>query len=330
MLNYFKKALPGCIFAIAIIVCLLWIPAFLFPISGAEHIYDSYPMPLYGLVMNILGDNYTVNTLCAVMLMIANLILITYSDYEEFFINQKTFLPALFYVIINCAYPGNQVMNPVIVATLFLNCAFMRIMDSYKQSGVSSHFFDAALIIGIGSLFYANLIWYGLLIFIGIIVLRSFDIREFLSGIIGLVTPLGITIAIYYLTDQSIPSLFANYTANLFMDDGLPFMSVSSIIVFVLIGVFIVISIFNLIGGMNTKKIKVRKSFNMLMWTLAISVLLFVFSPSTSFEILWLLSFPCCFFLGHYFVYAKRQRLAGIMFDIIILSVCAIQIMRFF
>ena len=328
MLTFFKKSTPGCIFAITIILCLLWIPAFMFPRSGAEHIYNAYPMPLYELVIDLLGNNYFINTLFAILLMIANLILISFGNSNEFFFDQKSFLPALFYIIINSAYPGNQIMNPVIVATLFLNFALIRIMNSYKQPVVCSHFFDAGIIIGVGSLFYANLIWFGILIFIGMAVFRSFEIREFVSAIIGLFTPFGLTMAIYYLTDRDISSLFSNFAANLFMDEGLPFMSISSIIVYLIIGIILVLSIINLVGRVNTKKIKVRKTFTMLMWTLVISIILFVLSPAVSLDIVWIMALPCCFFLGHFFVYAKRNKLAEVLFDVILLSVFLVQLIR--
>ena len=41
---------------------------------------------------------------------------------------------------------------------------------------MAGNFFDAAILISTGSLFYANLIWFGLLVIIGIALIRTVDI----------------------------------------------------------------------------------------------------------------------------------------------------------
>ena len=63
--------------------------------------------------------------------------------------------------------------------------AIMRIMDGYHISGTAYNYFDAGLLISIGSLFYANLIWFGLLVIIGIALLRTGNLKEILISVLG-------------------------------------------------------------------------------------------------------------------------------------------------
>ena len=72
-------------------------------------------------------------------------------------------------------------------------------MESYRIPGIAYNFFDAGILIGIGSLFYANLIWFGLLLIIGIAILRTGNIKEIAISVIGLVTPYVMTFGIYYV-----------------------------------------------------------------------------------------------------------------------------------
>ncbi len=85
-----------------------------------------------------------------------------------FFIHERTFLPALIYILFGGFFPDHQLLNPVLPASIFLMLAVMRIMESYHITGTAYSYFDAGILISTGSLFYANLIWFGLIVIIGI------------------------------------------------------------------------------------------------------------------------------------------------------------------
>ena len=95
-------------------------------------------------------------------------------------------------------------MNPVIPASIFLMMAIMRIMDGYHKTGTAYNYFDAGLLISTGSLFYANLIWFGLLVIIGIALLRTGNLKEIVISIFGLLTPYLITFGLYYVASGKI------------------------------------------------------------------------------------------------------------------------------
>ena len=56
--------------------------------------------------------------------------------------------------------------------------AVIRIIDGYRKAGIANNFFDAGILISTGSLFYANLIWFGVLVIIGIALIRTVSISE--------------------------------------------------------------------------------------------------------------------------------------------------------
>jgi hypothetical protein len=77
---------------------------------------------------------------------------------------------------------------------------------------------------------------------------------------------------------------------------------------------------------MNTKKIKSRKTFSLLIWTFIISIVVYFAVPSVSIEITWLMGIPVSYFMAHYFVFVKKKLVPEILFSLFILFILFIQI----
>jgi hypothetical protein len=243
-----------------------------------------------------------------------------------FFINERTFLPALFYVLFGGFFPDQQLLNPVIPASIFLMFAVIRIMDGYHKTGTAYNYFDAGLLISTGSLFYANLIWFGLLVIIGIALLRTGNLKEIVISIFGLLTPYLITFGLYYVIGKDVWALLKLLGNNLFTRATYyPFPGLT-IVAMIFIGLLIFVSIIQLIKHMNTKKIKSRKTFSLLIWTLLISIIVYVVLPSASVEIVWLIGIPVSYFLTHYFVIVKKKLVPEILFSLLLVFILFIQI----
>lgn len=243
-----------------------------------------------------------------------------------FFIHERTFLPALFYVLFGGFFPDHQILNPVLPASIFLMLGIMRIMDGYHKSGVAYNYFDAGLLISVGSLFYANMVWFGLLVIIGIALMRTINLKEILISIFGLLTPYLITFGIYYVTGKDIGALWRVFGENLFVKATYyPFQPLT-IVALIFTGALLLISLLHLVNHMSSKKIKSRKTFSMMMWTFIISLIVYFAMPSVSVEIVWLASIPVSYFLTHYFVFVKKRLVPEILFSLIFVFILLIQI----
>ncbi len=62
---------------------------------------------------------------------------------------------------------------------------------------------------------------------------------------------------------------------------------------------------------MNSKKIKARKTFSVLLWGFFISLIIYFALPSVSVEMIWITAMPASYILAHYFVFAKKKIIAG-------------------
>jgi hypothetical protein len=330
LLKFFKGTGPGVIFLLIITFGLLWISAFLNPQLPGTNIYETRPMPLYSVVKFLIGSKPLPGVIFSFATLSIMLFLLVNFNTSVFFINERTFLPAVIYVIFSALFPENQVLNPVLPATLFLMLSFRRIMDSYRKPGIAFNFFDASVLISLGSLFYANLIWFGLLVLIGIALLRPGNITEISSALIGLVTPYILIFGLYYVLGKDLGVLLGDIRGNLFGDSqGYSFQRLT-IIVLIYSGLMILISTGYLLQGINSKKIKSRKTFYLLLWGFFLSLAVYFILPSVSVELVWITAIPVSYLLANYFVFVKKKIIPEIIFSGFCLLVLPIQLLYIF
>ncbi len=326
LLRQFKGTGPGTIFLISVTLLVVWASAFI-RLKGHFFLYfDLDPMPLYGILSDLIGTNPFPGVIFSLLLVSVMAFQMVNLNTNIFFINERTFLPALFYILISGLLPQYQLLNPAIFSAIFLMLAIRRIVDSYQVQGTAYSFFDAGLLIGTGSLFYANLIWFGLLVIIGILLLRTAIIKELVISVIGLVTPFILTFGIYYLSGKDLKDLSALMLYNIFGDQaGFSFTSLS-IIALILAGSSTLVSIVYLLRLVNTKKIRSRKTFSLLLWLFVITVVVYCVVPSVSVEIIWIAGIPVSYFWTHYFVFSKKKLIPEIFFSLLLILILIIQV----
>jgi len=315
LLKLFKGISPGVIFLIALTLGALWVSAFLNPQMPAPAVYETSPMPLYGIIKQVTGNNLLGGVIFSFLAVTILIFLLVSFNTSVFFINERTFLPALFYIQFSALFPQQQIMNPVIPASIFLMITLMRIMKAYRKQGTAFNFFDAGILISIGSLFYINILWFGLLLIIGIALLRTGNIKEIAISILGLLTPYILTIGLYYVLGKDIGAFLADINYNLFGKTSGYSFSKLTIIVVILTGIILLISTAFLLMRMSSKKIKSRKTFYLLLWALFISLVLYTLLPSVSVEIIWITSIPASYILAHYFAFVRGKIIPEIMFS---------------
>jgi hypothetical protein len=283
-------------------------------------------MPLYGLLKLAIYNSHNLGVILSFLIVCLISFLVVNFNTTVFFINERTFLPALIYILLGGFFPDHQLMNPVLPASIFLMLALYRIMDGFHKTGTAYNYFDAAVLISIGSLFYVNLIWFGLLVIIGIAIMRTWNLNEIVISIIGLLTPWFITFGLYYVIGKDVHGLMKLIGDNLFTRAiYYPFPKLT-IVALIFSGALMVVSLVHLIKLMNTKKIKSRKTFSLLIWSFIIAVIVYFAVPSVSIEITWLMGIPVSYFLTHYFVFVKKKLVPEILFSLFIIYILFIQI----
>ncbi len=329
LLKHFKRTGPLAILLISLVMVVLWISPII-RVSGRFSLYfDLDPMPLYGIISSITGTHPIPGILFSILLVSLMAFLVVNLNTVLFFINERTFLPALFYILISALFPQYQVMNPAFFGAVFLMLAIMRIMETYRIQGTAYNFFDAGLLIGTGSLFYANLIWFGAITISGIILLRALNLKEILLSILGLLTPFVLAAGFYYVSGKNPLDLLYLLDFNLFGRRAEFVFEPVTVIAILYTGAITLMALSHLFMIIGTKKIQARKTFSLLLWILLISVLIWFFVPSVSVEIIWIAAIPLSYYLSHYFIFLKKKLLPEILFTLFFLLIFFIQVWYF-
>jgi hypothetical protein len=193
MLRWISKSGTFIQFTIfAVILAMLWIPAFINPVPPVQTPSDG---PLYTLLVNWLHQ-YTILTVAvAIILVVSQAFILFYVYQANGFFGRSNFLPA---IIILLAYSWNsnfQTLHAALPAGIFIIIALNSIMVMYGQQAAYHQVFIAAFSIGIASLFYIPLSYLLLMIWFTLITYRISTWREYAVSVIGYTLPF-----IYYVS----------------------------------------------------------------------------------------------------------------------------------
>ncbi|HBC78293.1 MAG TPA: hypothetical protein DEO60_14590 [Bacteroidales bacterium] len=326
----FRETGPDVVILIGITLLLTWTGAILHPHLPADMGYDIKPMPLYGLLVSVTSFSPLFSVIVACLLVLLIAILLVNLNTSAFFISERNFFPALIYILLSCYFPKFQILNPALPAAPFLILGLRKIIESYKVQGTAFSLFDAGLLISTGCLFYASLIWFGLLLIIGIAVLRTGSIKEIIISVLGLAAPLFIVYGFFYVSGKDMDSMMSAITYNLFTKDGKLTLQVLTLVVLIISGVTVLISVTQLLLAINSKKIKSRKTFIILLWAILIVGGAAFLSDPVSAEIHWFAAIPASYFLTHYFVFSRRKLIPEIMLVALFMLTAVVQVANLF
>jgi hypothetical protein len=324
----FRETGPDVVILIGIILLLTWTGAFLHPQLPADLGFNIKPMPLFSLLLSFTSFSPLFSVIIACLLVLLIAVLLVNFNTSAFFISERNFLPALIYILLSCYFPQYQILNPALPAAIFLILGIRKIIESYKVQGTAFSLFDAGMLISIGSLFYASLIWFGLLLIIGIAILRTGSMKEVIISVLGLATPVFIVYGFFYVTGKDMESMLSAVSYNLFAKDGNVIIQLLTLIILIISGIIVLISVGQLLSAINSKKIKSRKTFILFLWTFLIIAGVYLLSDPVSEEILWLAMIPPSYFLSHFFVFSRRRLLPEIMLAALFLLAALAQVVN--
>jgi len=299
LLRVFKSIQPSIIFLIILITVGIWLNTFLNP-GNSNFYFNEHPMPLYGVLTNLVSPVSFLGTLITMIIWIIHGLLLVRLNTKFFFINERTYLPAAIFILSGCFIVDLQSLNPVIISSVFLLIAIERLIDSYRNTNISFSSFDAGLLIGTGALFYLNLGFFLLLVWIGLLILRPVNWREWVVPILGFCTPGFFTAVIYYLLYGDL-FLFI----GIIQDNLVPFEYDITQYHFYFLGylaLIVAFASFHIIRNRITIKIRSGKIFLILWWLFFISAIAFFFVPWASFEMIVFAFVPLSFLLTNYFL----------------------------
>jgi hypothetical protein len=318
MIRFFRGSGIGPIVLLTLSALALWIESFISP-SRLADVAGSEPMPLWGLINDALaGSPILAVTLSFALMLVVAIVMVRFNT-SIFFIPRRTYLPALMYVILYAIFPGAMVLNPALPAALLIVAGLWRMVSAYRINGMTFHFFDAALLISSAGMFYAGAVWVIILVFIGVMILRSPDARELAVMVVGALLPWIVLYAVWYVTGGSLKDLTEIIRHNLFVQAPSLHWGRTLVILLAVTGLNFLPAFIALAREMPTYKIRSRKTFELLVWMIALAAAAYIFVPGVSAEMNAITALPVALIMANYFAFTRRLTIAEIFFWLMVI-----------
>jgi hypothetical protein len=302
---------------ILLLLCIsLWGGTFSFvninteQITYKEHILYSY---FFGT-----GFSFFVNQIITLFVILLGSLFVNFLAIEQEITSKTNYLPSFFYILFSFSASSKSVVEPILVANLFILPALYFLINSYRKDYVLSEIFKSGIFIGLASFFCIHYILVFPLLFFALIILRPFNWREWIIMFVGLLTPLYLYVSVCYLT-----------TTDAFAVFGMMREAVSTIqkpiiseyyIAFILMTVLaIIFSLFHYLSKGFGGKVKTQKTKYVLLWMLGLCLLM-VFFEQVSDMILLSCIIPLSIFIGDYLSEIKQLKIANTLLVFFIAS----------
>ncbi len=226
------------------------------------------------------------------------------NDFSLIFKN--THLPSLLFVIITGIFPTFFTLDAAIIIIFLQLWIFIRLFNLYKTQQATMLTFDLGIIVSVASLFYFPAIAWIVLVWLALLIFRPFVWREWAASIFGAITPYLFVAFFYFWVNRWEDFIILwqplkNYwQINIFPrnSDYLPLLPMVLILI---------ISFNKLRENFYKNVVQVRKSQQLLIFSIIITAASFYIKPSFSINHFILLAVPFTVFLSYYFLVAKKQ-----------------------
>lgn len=234
---------------------------------------------------------------------------------------QRTFYTGLFYVLTGSLLKEYWNLSPQLLATTFLIIAFSRLFNSYKSQNRVDVILDSSLAIMVGALFYPPVVYLLFPAFIGVGMLRSFQLKErliFLTGA-GVIFFLA---WLYFFWNDSLDYFYEKQIATLgkFLTISEP-LGYKYFISLGFLGLFVASSLFNFGSFTSRKLIQVQKYTSILYWFFFCIIGFFFLQSNPGIQYFFLLT-PCLgIFLAFIFLSIKNKPIAELLHFAIVMLI---------
>jgi hypothetical protein len=326
LLKIFKGNQPALILIIPLVTGLLWIKTFIDP-SDIKMNFDLFEMPLWHFVDIHTAGLIIIRKIIALVLLIADSLWLSRISTKFILVQPRTYLPALFFGVICSGMVFLQDLNPAVFAVSFFIPAIDKMFASYKEENLSYKYFEAALLISVGSMFYSRAVLLMFILWTALAILRTPNWREWIISVIGFVLPYIFMTLILYLMDVNIQEYFSKIAANLKITRGVNFFDLFSILFYAFILFLVGISSLQMIRIYQGLKIYARMYYLVLFWMFILTLIFVIAFYNQSPELIYFLAIPVSYILTFYFYSLKLNWMGEILFTffIALAGLCVVQ-----
>lgn len=289
---------------------------------GAGLSYPAGPyegMPLYRLLASLIFSGAILQqTVGFAFILITGLYAVSMNT-RYLFLGSRSQMPFVFFVMMAGSRPGDSDIYPVLMALPFILWSVDRLISSYRVQKNAYHPFEAGLLIGVASFFYAPAMVFIILILVGVYLFRQAGLREYLLAITGYLLPFGFYFAGLFILDKPVDDAIRQIISCLLKPDREVFSLTEAIWTGCYFFVLLISSYF-MIFRFQTRKIIVRRSFTLFFWWFALTVTTYFLVPSAGKEIIVLPAVPVAYLFSEFYLNTQNKKWGEILLWLMVVS----------
>lgn len=317
MLKIFKNNNPLTLLLIPFIIAALQI------VNFTGNVNMQYPKEssfVFSSLRNLFSDYsffiFTEITTIITLSLISFLLIYIQNNLKIF--KQNSHLVAFLFIFIASAIFPLYKSFSLIIGLLFFTISFSLMLNTIRKQVAIFDFFNIGFLMSVGSLFYINFVWFILFIFVGLILLRPPEWREFISSIIGFLTPYIMLFLLFFLITGNF-TIIEITADSLFHYEAKEVLTNSALSFYIYIILLTVVTVFSISAYFYKLNVRIKSFLKLHVTIFIIATLLFLFSKSATNELIFLFSFSISTALAFLFNNSNRKILVEIAFDLIII-----------
>lgn len=313
MIRFFNVNNPSVIIFLFLYVLLLNAVMFFHPESfSVVNAQAPFSALFYQITGGLFGNNHYVLAIISIVLVFVQSLMINTLVNNVKLFSTGTYVPAIIYALLASLFREFLFPTPVLLATIFVILAIGKAVKLYKQHHCTGQIFDMGFLLGIASLFYMPFLLLILLLFISLLVMRSFNWREWVAGLLGFLSIYFLTATLYFLTDD-----LNHFVQQHFLSAGaVPVVFQARTGFYVVAGVSgVIVAIASLTFLMSFLKntIHIRKFLTLMGWTALLLGLSAMLGNGFSLNHFVALSVPLSIIVSYLFLSIRRAQIANVL-----------------
>ncbi len=275
---------------------------------------------VYAGIDLLFGRSQLAYQIVAMVLLFLQSMLFTFGLNRLDVLKDKSYLPALFFILLGSAFYDLYTLTPIMMATTFLIPAFIRLLQLLKFGNQQQGIFMVGIYIGIATLFYFPVITFFLLAFSAMLFYTSSPLKSYMVLIITCLFPTLLVASGYYWFGGLRNFLLFNFYYSFgFSKDN--YMDTSSIVtIYIIPLIFAAIAIFKVSTGTGFINFQVRSNRLGLVW-FGVGILAILLATEISAYHFYVFIPMAAFYLSNFFVSISKIWQRELSYYVLVLCI---------
>lgn len=270
--------------------------------------------------INTFDDYYYFSAVSATILVMLQAWLINHVVIKHAILPNDSFMPALFFVLLNSFYPQQLFLSPQLIGNIFIILMFHRLCNLYEAEKPLYIVLDSGLYLGMAILFNYDTLIYLPFILISVVLMTYFNIRFLLVSIFGILMPIYLIGVVFYMFDNLNDllqivnsSLERTYLGHININWN-------KIIPWVFIAAIVFLSGASLQSNYFKNKVKTRRILLTVALFIAVSILLALIEDHNIVFAICYLAIPVSIVMANYFMNSKLAYIKESLFVLLVIA----------